>query len=106
MILEEQYRTALGDLVHVTPALADPSGVRRLLVLRTVPAAQLGAVAWAIEHVGRPDSVEILIDEAGCRRIVRIESLIGGDVREGERQRSPLALHIVPQEQVERDRPA
>jgi radical SAM protein with 4Fe4S-binding SPASM domain len=47
-MLEEQYRTALGDLVHDAPALADPAGVRRLLVLRTVPAAQLAAVATAL----------------------------------------------------------
>jgi len=48
VMLEAQYRSALGDLVHETPTLADPAGVRRLLVLRTVPAAQLGAVANAL----------------------------------------------------------
>ena len=47
-------------------------------------ASELHAVAGAVEHLGGPETVEILIDVARCGGIDRIEPRVGGCVHEGE----------------------
>ena len=69
-------------------------------------AAKFRAVARAVQRLGVPDPVEILVDEAGGVRPPGIEAQEGVDVREGQRERSARGAKAQPQQPVDDDRPA
>ena len=70
------------------------------------PAHELGARPGPVQHVGTPQSVEILVDAPRGERIGRVERPIGGDVREADRERSTQRSEPGAEQPVERDRAA
>lgn len=79
-----------------------------LVVARTQLAGtpELARTAWAVQHFGIPQPVEILVEAARRERIVIIEALVGGDVREHDRQRPAPRAEAAAQQPIERDRAA
>src|SRR3546814_8889844 len=65
-------------------------------------ALQLDAVALAVQCVGAPDAVHVLVDEAGRGRLVRVEARIGGDIAEDQGQLAARGAEFLAQQQVER----
>ena len=69
-------------------------------------AAQLGRRGGAIQPLGRPDAVEILVHVARLAGHLRIEVLVGEDVAEGEGERAACRAEPLAEQPVERDRAA
>lgn len=67
---------------------------------------ELARTACAIEHVRIPQPVEVLVEASRRERIVIIEALVGGDVREHDRKRPASRAESAPQQPIERDRAA
>jgi hypothetical protein len=51
-------------------------------------AGEVRALARSVEHVRRPEPVEVLVDAARAEGVGPIEALVGTDVGEAQRQRS------------------
>ena len=69
-------------------------------------AVELDARARALEHLRRPQPVEVLVDTARRKRLRRIERPVRGDVGEADRQRPAQRTHSSLQQPVECDRAA
>jgi hypothetical protein len=65
-------------------------------------AGQFDRVAGTVQHLGRPEPVEILIDEPGCAGTARIEAPIGRHVGEAQRQPSAYRPYAMAEQEVER----
>ena len=65
-------------------------------------AGQFDRVARTVQYLGRPEPVEILIDEPGRARAVWIEAPIGRHVGEAQRQPPARWTHAVAEQEVER----
>ncbi len=63
-------------------------------------------VAWAVERVGLPEAVEVLVDVARRHRVARIELAIRRDIVEGEGQPAAPRLDAGAKQLVERDHAA
>ena len=66
-------------------------------------ARKLDALPRPLQGLQRPHAVEVLIDEARCAGVFRVEALIGGDVGKGERQHAPPRPDTLAEQEVERD---
>ena len=65
-------------------------------------AVQFDRTARAVQRIGAPDAVHVLIDEARGGRVIGIEARIGGDVAEDQGQPAFGRHEFLAQQQVER----
>ena len=69
-------------------------------------AGEIGGLPRAVQHLGGPQPVEVLVDAARRERIGGIERFVGGDVGEADRQRAARRPEFLGEQPVERDRAA
>src|SRR6266705_307671 len=69
-------------------------------------ARQLDARTRAIEHLGRPEPVEVLVDAARREGIGGVEPVVCGNVGEDQRQDATERAQSFAQESIERNRTA
>ena len=62
---------------------------------------EFDAVAGAIENLGRPEAVEILVDVARDDGVGGVESAVCSDVHEGEGELAPVRPHSLAQQVVD-----
>ena len=96
-----QRRAGLGHRMQVeqmVDAIVEGSQLARSL--------ELGALARAFEHVGRPQPVEILVDAARRERVTRVETQVRVDIGEDDRQRAARRAHVLAHRPIERNRAA
>jgi competence protein ComEC len=98
---EGQRRTGIGHRVQIEQVIgrvvAGPQGAG---------ARQLARRPWRVEHVGRPQPVEVLVEAARRVGVGRVERPIGVDVGKDESQRAAGRAQARREQLGQRDRAA
>ena len=66
-------------------------------------AGQFDRVAGAVQNLGRPDPVEVLVNEPRSTGTARIEALIGRHIREAQCQLSAYRPYSLAEQEVQGD---